>query len=469
VRASIPVWLLPCLALCAGCPPPPAPTTSHGGDGGRTSAPSPGCSEPLPEEQPALTAAPPLPAPDSRIALTVRLPLERLRHEIERRVPVELAAAGGQNVGSVGRLSYSVRRGAVAVRLEQDTLLVEIPVTGYAEVCLPIGSACPRVSSCSPALTMTAAIPLALGPDFSFGASKVSVQITRGCVIAGIDATSRFSGAAQQNAAAAGRRIDQTLPSLQPELQAAWAGLGQPIPVGNGACLRGYPQRLVQAPATLDGDDIAFHVGIFAIAYHEPICPAPRETAPPQPLPAVEHVPALEPLTELAVAENRPLAELSRALGRLEPPAGLASLSLVELRAIATPAGARIATQLQLGGEHCGQAWLTAQPRASSDGAQITLAGVQAAPGQPGREAALASLGLDAWFGSHVSFPATPALGPEALEAVRQTLEQAARLRSPDTTVTLGSSKSTTDAPAVGAETLVTVEHLRGTLTATLR
>ena len=455
------------LALLAGCPPPPTP--SHGGGSGHASAPPPGCTDPLPDEQPALAAAPSLRAPDSRIAVTVRLPLERLRHEIEQRVPVVLAAAGGQSVGSVGRLSYSVRRGAVALRLEQDTLLVEIPVTGYAEVCLPIGSACPRVSSCSPALEMTAAIPLALGPDFSFGASHVTTQITRGCVIAGIDATSRFSGAAQQNAAAAGRRIDETLPSLQPELQAAWAGLSQPTPVGSGACLRGYPHRLVQAPATLDGNDIAFHVGIFAMMRHEPACPTPAETAPPQPLPAPEHVSALEPLTELAMAEDRPYAELRSALGRLEPPAGLASLSVVELRAVATPAGARLASHLRLGGERCGELWLTALPRASSDGTAITLAEVQAAPGQPGRQAALASLGLDAWLGSHVSVPASPALGPEALESVRQTLEHAARLRSPDTAVTLGSTKSTTDGPAVGAETLVTVEHVIGTLTATLR
>jgi hypothetical protein len=410
------------------------------------------------------------------------LPLERLRARIEQRLPVELGR-GGQSVGRLGRLSYSVRRDAVALRLEGGKLLVDVSITGQASVCLPLGSFCPPVSGCSPALIVTAAIPLALGADHRFGSSAVSTRVTRGCVIAGVDATARLASAAAQQAEAAGRRIDQELPSLRPEIEALWALLGQPAPLAGGPCLLATPGRLVQAPPSIADGSLLLHVGLGVTLRRSAACPPTVSPAQPPPLPAPESVAALDPVSDLALVSERPWPEVASALERLvgldtaatglaspagtgeeSRPAGLAPLSVAETRAVASAPSPLVASRIVLGGEHCGEVWLGAVPRVARREHRVVLAAPDLLAGQPGRAAALAGLPLGAWLQGRARIDVGPAVGPGVVEAIRQRIEQAARRRATGTKVTATEVTSSLDRALASADGLVSIERARARL-----
>lgn len=315
------------------------------------------------------------------IALTIRVPREVLLQALSERVP-EVLARGGRRV-SMGRLSYSVRRGPFELGLRRNALVVEVPIRVNAGVCVPLGALCPSLGGCSPALTTTVEVPLALNRRYELGPSRVRTDVERGCTIAGHDATGLVKRNASRQSAELKRRLDELLPSIEPEMSALWRGLGRPLPRPDGGCLAAEPMAVVQYPATLTASHLALHLGVVATLEEQQPCRAvPPEPA--SPLPTAAARPATEPRTGIAVARRLEwgfvAAQLERALATGEPPPFSGGpVTAVEASGVLLPAAAgrpstaQIALRIQTAELHCEPAWLVATPRAEADGSVLLV------------------------------------------------------------------------------------------------
>ena len=65
--------------------------------------------------------------------------MARITGEFAKQVPTRLASGSRVDIGSPGRLSYTVSRGPFQVTLRGSTLHVGTSVSGHAELCKPLG------------------------------------------------------------------------------------------------------------------------------------------------------------------------------------------------------------------------------------------------------------------------------------------------------------------------------------------
>ncbi len=341
------------------------------------------CSVRLAPTTPAFTDAPVVEAPESRIAVDVRVAVARLKSELSRHVPVVLAQANRRDVGTPGQATYVVRRGDFNVRLDADQLVVENPVSVELAVCKPFGPLCPTYGRCSPRLSSSVRVPLLFDGRYQLGASRVDVGVTRGCVLTpiGVDVTPELQRMAGQQAGGVKRQIDRSLPSVRPEVQAVWHLLHSPVSIGNTLCARIAPERLVQQRPTLQGGVLSSRLAAYGRIGVEDPCSTKDAVESPLPAPDVRSdVPA-------GVALDVPIRidwdDVSAALTRsLAAPASDGATRIVRAQARGALVAGRpvVALALTVEGRACGDVWVVAEPWYDAQSSRVRLRRVAFAP-----------------------------------------------------------------------------------------
>ena len=407
------------------------------------------CSVRLPAETPALAGATAAELPKSHITVGVEVAVERLRRELSKQVPTTLAAERGRNVGAAGEVTYTVRRGAFDVRLAGDRLQVSTPVSVDVEVCKPLGPFCPTYGRCQPRLQTTASVPVVVGEDYEVGKSRVSIALTKPCVIAGMDVSPEIRKLAGQQAGGVERRINGALPELRPLVETGWKQLFVPVALGASTCLRIAPERIAQGKPGLENGTLASRLGVVGALRVDQPCDL-KAADPPTPLPplgvddALADDVALEVPVRLDWSEVS--AELSRSLGK---------------QATAAPAGSEIALALTLDGATCGQVTLLAKPEWDDTRARLRLASVRIAPGQPKRAELLAEAGIERLVAERaaIALPIDVSGAPTALEGL---VERLAKDRPDGMEVAVDIQPAKLDRVLVATDGLVPVASFRG-------
>jgi hypothetical protein len=320
-------------------------------------------------QQPEWLTPPAVEIPESRVTVEASVTLKRIERELSDRVPSTLDR-GSRGIGSAGRLGYVVRRGAFAVGLEGERLVVTTPVTVNAQVCKPIGPFCPTYGSCSPKLQTRASVPLVLGPDYRLGQSEVGITIERSCSIAGFDATPKIRTAARGQARQLKRQIDGIVNQPRPEAEVLWRNLQQPLPLADQGCLRVKPRTLTQSRPSLVDGVLSTQVALTGtVSFDYPCDGSEGPAAAAQPLPKPQVVDELPGGIEL----NLPIlqdwaavsAELTRSLVSGTDPGAEATDPARQLTGV-TALGALIEQQplvaLALHTQGCGDLWVVGEP-----------------------------------------------------------------------------------------------------------
>ena len=334
------------LTTCAvvACRTPPATTTPRA---------SRGCH---PSSAPELPAAPPLEPIRSHLTLAGRLSEERLRQEIGRELPRTLAS-GRRTEGPGLRISYVVRRGDLDFQLDDDTLLVTVPITVTAEVCKTFGPLCPIVGRCTPSLRARASVPVVLDEDYSLGKSHVEAGVLRGCSILGFDATQQIATIAAREATTAERRIDEQIPDLPPYVEGAWAALHQTLPLQGGACLQVVPEAIHQArPQLTEGMFLASASLVTSLRLEHPC--ASIEPPPQGALPPLEVRDSVPPGIRLRAPLTFDWEKVGQALRASMTPAP----ARLTARGVLVDNDRRILLELAADSAACGSLWLLATP-----------------------------------------------------------------------------------------------------------
>lgn len=449
----LPVLALLALATMAACERRRAAEPAGGG----------ACSVRLPDEDAELPEPPAAELPKSHISVGVQLAVDRLRRELGRHVPATLASARGQDIGAAGEVSYRVRRGGFDVRLDGDRLLVSTPVTADVEVCKPLGPFCPTYGRCSPRLVSTASVPLLLDGDYAVGKSRVSIALTKPCVIAGMDVSSEIRRMAHAQAGGVQRRIDGAAPELRPMVEAAWKQLFVPVALGASTCLRIAPERLAQSRPALANGTLSSRLAVIGALRVDAPCDL-KSADTPTPLPAL----AVDDALPADVALEVPMridwsevgAELTRSLATQQSATGL-RVAKTTARGSRVDGRAVIALDVTVDGTTCGQARLLAEPRWDAEASRVRLTNVSLAPGQPERSRLLAGSGIDRLVTERaaIALPLDVSGAPTALEGL---VERLAKERPDGVDVTVEVQPARVDRVLVAPEGLVPVASFRG-------
>ncbi len=408
------------LALCAvsACGPRPGPASATAGE----------CSVQLGAPPPDLPAPPAVAAPGSRIAVNVLASVAALKRELSKNVPLQLARARNQPIGTPGEVSYTVSRGGFDIGLARDRLVVATPIAVEAQVCKPLGPICPVYGRCSPRLGAIASVPLTLGDDYELGRSRVSVNMTRGCVIAGFDASGEIRKNAARQVGGIQRRIDASVPKLRPYVEGTWRLLQTPVALSGTTCLRIAPSALVQKKPTLSDGNLGLRFGVLGTLSVEEPCSADSAPVATLPLPSLrvdDDLPHGVSLSvPLRIAWDDVSADLTRSLGSTA--ARTASVHVVKARARGVLVGAtpRVLLTATVSGTLCGDAHLLAEPWYDAAASRVRLRQVVVAPGtglDPSNAAELVAL-----VEQHaaVALPLDAASAPNALSGLVERLAQ---------------------------------------------
>jgi hypothetical protein len=388
MRAALGVLLSTFLTSCASgsSAKPTAPTTG---------TPPTACAQrlaPRPVPRPAVQPAPAIPAAaqPSRLVVHARLSLAKLAAELERNVEQRLAEGKGLRLGPAGVLDFSVDRGPFSVAITGDQLLVETPVQGRAQACR--GRSC--YASCEPRALVRAEIPLWLDSDYHFGHSRVSLQFTNGCKVRAlggmltIDVTRLLTSALAPRLERVGREIDGRLPDVRAEVERGWRQLSTPRPLPIGGCLVVEPLGLVQGPVQQFGEVAHARFALLARPELRSDCSEPAASAP---VPPLRTDPALPDEDIVTLGMELPLTSLARAFEAATPEAG--SRPRYHVAAAMTEAqGERVAAELELSGELCGDVAFHAQPSFAGEGDAIELTAAELDAGESER---VRAVGLD--------------------------------------------------------------------------
>lgn len=396
------------LVVAAACGPRPGAESASAGE----------CSEVLSGPAPDLPAPPAVETPVSRIAVDVNASVQSLKRELGKHVPLELARATNQPIGTPGEVSYTVSRGSFDVGLSGDRLVVATPVSVEARVCKPLGPICPIYGRCSPRLAAVASVPLTLTDDYRLGSSSVSVNLTRGCVIAGFDASDEIRRNAARQVGGIQRRIDGSVPDLKPYVEGTWRLLHTPVALGRDTCLRIAPSGIVQKKPKLTAGTLGLRFGVLGSLSVEQPC-NPDDAVAPTPLPKLS---AEKDLAE-GVALKVPLridwedvsADLTRSLAA--PSARAADVHVVKAKArgVLVNGIPRVLLTATVSGRLCGDAHLLAEPWYDASAARIRLRAVTAAPGTGADVSAVSALITDH---AAIALPLDAASAPNALESL---------------------------------------------------
>jgi len=389
MRGTHAVVLAACLASCASGSSAVPATARAARD-----APAADCARRLGPRTPAPAAPPPggapAAAPASSLVVHAELSLAKLAAELEQHVEPRLADGRGVALGPAGVLEYSVDRGAFAVSVAGDHLVVETPVQGRARACR--GRHC--YASCEPRALVRAGIPLWLRPDYRFGPSRVSLEFTQGCKVRAfggmlnVDVTPLLKSALAPQLERLRREIDQRLPDVRAQAERAWSQLSLARPLPLGGCLALEPIGLVQGPVEQSMQTAHARFALLARPELRTECldPAPRA-----PLPPLSADPALPDEGVVTLGMEVPLTGLARAFETATPAAGSRPRLRVAQATVAAR-GTNVSAELDLAGELCGAARLQAEPTFAGEDGVIELTAGQLDAGESGR---VRAAGLD--------------------------------------------------------------------------
>src|SRR5262249_37172610 len=87
----------------------------------------------------------------SRIAFTVVVPLAKMRKAVEGKVPVRVAEESNRDIGTPGKLSYTVDRKPFAITVDKGRVILTSDLTAQVHVCKPLGPlGCQEYATCTP-------------------------------------------------------------------------------------------------------------------------------------------------------------------------------------------------------------------------------------------------------------------------------------------------------------------------------
>jgi hypothetical protein len=362
-----------------------------------------GCqSLPPAEARPRLTAFQ-VAAPTSRLVVSAGVPLSRVRAELERRVPKLLDSAKRRKIGAPGEVTYEVTRGGFDLNLRGERLLVSTIVKADVDVCKPLGPICFSYGRCTPRLLATASVPLLLGETYDFQKSTVRTQVTRPCVIAGIDASPHIKALADQQARAVEQRIDTSLPRIRGFVEQAWQFVQAPLRYDLTHCLTLRPKRLVQGRPTIDGGAVQQRWALESELALSSACSAGAATE--ASLPPLATDPALADATELHLVQRVGWSSLEAAI-TLAMRGG--PLGVTRVRAV--PVSNRGVRQIEIGltttREYCGELVAWAEPSYDAASDRVALTRVEFAAAQRADDTALGAA-RDALARVRVALPAS--------------------------------------------------------------
>ena len=468
------------LAACGGATSAPS----------RPAAPAPiaeTCAIRLPARDPASAPAAPsavshpaFAAPRSTLVVHAEVPLAGIRQALELKVPRRVAEERDHDLGAAGRLEYTVDRGPFTVRVDKDVLVVESHLQGRAQACAK--GRC--YAGCAPEARVFAKVPLRVGADYKLHSSEVRIDVTKGCEVRAlgglltIDVTSTLKSALAAQSRTMQASLDRELPNLRPEATRLWTELGKRRELPLGMCVDLVPEEITQGPASGTAESARLTFGLLARPEVRVRCAgaapavAPREpgTAPglaapggpalPRPLPPLRDDPSLGPIGDVHLAIVLRDDAAARALASAPDPVDFGGSRRARIRRASgdLPSG----ILLELTGEICGDARMTASGVAWSDAQSLHLTGAVSTPGE-GERLALAALD-PARLAAAVERAPIPL--PIAVSALGTTLPEIARGMSDDkleVTATVESAQP--ESAGLRGVDLVGVALLRGAVT----
>lgn len=346
------------------------PSRNRGADGSGEA-----CETRLDDTPLAIAAPDPIELPRSHITVDFEASVTALDREIGRQVPTRLATVRSMDIGAPGEASFTVDRGALNLAVAGDRFDVTIPVSVEVEVCKPLGPFCPTYGRCSPRLAARVSVPALLASDYEIPRSRVSIGVTRGCTIAGFDATPEIRKAANQQTSMVQSRIDRSIPKLRPYVENVWRTLHVPVSLGNTTCLRIVPDGLTQARPTLSNKILAARLSASGTLSVEDPCEKPDAAIRPGPLPPLKTGDVSDGVL-LEVPVRIAWRDVSAAITRS---AGNKLLVKAEARGAAK---GRVAIRTTLSGSVCGTTWFLGEPWYDDKTSRVRLRNVTLATGR---------------------------------------------------------------------------------------
>jgi len=407
------------------------------------------------------------------------VPLAGIKQALEGKVPRRVAEERDHDLGAAGRLEYTVDRGQFTVRVEKDALVVEAPLQGRAQACAK--GRC--YAGCAPEARVSAKVPLRLGADYKFHSSEVRIEVTKGCEVRAlgglltIDVTPVLRSALAAQSRNLQASIDRELPDLRPEATRLWAELGKTRDLPLGMCVGLLPEEITQGPASGTAESARLRFGLLArpevrVRCTGPIVAAlvrapgtapglavPGAPAPPRPLPPLRDDPSLPASGDVHLAIVLPDDAAARSIS--------SAAEVIDLgghRARINRATGDLASGLlvELSGEVCGDARVSATGLAWADAQSVHLTGAAPMAGEGERlsSAALEPASLSA------AVEHAPIALPIAVSALQSTLPELARGMSDDKlTVSATVESAAPEAAGLRGADLVAVALLRGSVT----
>lgn len=184
--------------------------------------------------EPSGPPAKPLEHKPSLVSVQFVVGKRRLQHELAKRIPIVLAQESGRSIGSPGRLSYVVKRGALAFSVKHNLFSVQTRMTGDISICKPLGPICARYGKCAPSWRAQVTLPLDWREPPT---AATTVNLEHGCVLSpvGYDATDEVRKITDREARKVAARISQELKRGQEAILANLNRLRAPLQLGNPA------------------------------------------------------------------------------------------------------------------------------------------------------------------------------------------------------------------------------------------
>lgn len=334
-------WLTVTLGFLSACTP-------------RTGASGGGACNDFPLDLPAPAAEPFVPR-DSTVLLSADVPLSAILSRVEKEAPRQLAAEKGRDIGAAGRADFVVRRGTPSLRADGKTLELDVPVDATIDVCKPLGSMCLGYGHCEPAFTARFKTEARLD-GFDWPDLRSSIRVEKRCVIA-IDVTDQIVALAERELSRIEKRLEKSLPPLEPSLERALAFTRAPLALPDGSCLQVTPRESFYVPPRVDNGRFRLGVGIIGHVERPADCQSRSTTTRPSAPRAVETAPAA-PTVELPF-----LLESSQLEARLSEQLVRESQDGLQIRHVGlTPRGDGALVRLELAGDFCGALELLAEP-----------------------------------------------------------------------------------------------------------
>ncbi len=284
----------------------------------RRAKPAGDCATQLPAPSGALAPAEPSTIESSRVIALVVVPLVTMRKTLEAKVPTRVAEEKDRDIGTAGKLSYTVDRSPFVISLKDGKLILQSNLTANVNVCKPLSLlGCQPYASCTPTLRLEATVPIALDASWKGQPSSGRIDVVKRCLVTplAIDVTPMIESRLATEAKGAQARIDKSVPPFKAEVEKGWEKLQGTLPIAGTACGTLNPERPLQGPAKIEDDKLIARFGLDAHPSIDAPCPEPRPK--PVPLPELKQEPALGDAFVLHVPVRLSIAMLREEWSRL--------------------------------------------------------------------------------------------------------------------------------------------------------